>query len=75
MKQAYYTLKQASEMLQLSTCTIQRKIKAGSIPKAEWCGKILIPARFFKEAGYEDKTIEHVFTEGGLEDDRIKKEV
>lgn len=50
MDQVYYTLRQASQMLQLSEHTIQRKIKAGLIPKAVFSGKILIPAWFFKQA-------------------------
>ena len=50
MELAYYTLSQASCMLQISEVTIRRKIKAGLIPKARFCGKILIPAWFFKEA-------------------------
>ena len=50
MEQAYYTLSQASEMMQVSQATIGRAIKRGEIPKAHFCGKILIPAWFFKKA-------------------------
>ena len=49
---AYYTLEQATKILQLSESTLRRGIKRGEIPKAKFCGKILIPAWFFKE-GFE----------------------
>ena len=51
MGQAYYTLKQATQLLQLSERSIQRKIKAGLIPKAIFSGKILIPAWWFEKGG------------------------
>ena len=49
---AYYTIDQAALILQISKTTIYRGIKKGLIPKSKFCGKILIPAYFFKE-GYE----------------------
>lgn len=58
---AYYTMSQASQMLQISERTIQRRIKEGLIPKANFCGKVLIPAWFFKQ-GFEKETL-HPFTE------------
>lgn len=51
MDYAYYTLKQVSGLLQLSERTIQRKIKAGLIPKATFSGKILIPAWWIEKGG------------------------
>lgn len=57
-EKAYYTLGQASEVLQISESTIRRRINSGEIPKAKFCGKILIPAWFIKqgfEKGEEDK--------------------
>jgi excisionase family DNA binding protein len=61
MEQAYFTLNQASEILQISERTIQRRIKDGKIPKANFCGRILIPAWFLKqglEKEFEIKTVE-----------------
>lgn len=52
MEQAYYTLKQSSEILCISEATIRRRIKEGIIPKANFCGRILIPAWFIKQ-GFE----------------------
>lgn len=49
---AYYTLEQATKILQVSEATIRRGIKKGEIPKAKFCGKILIPAWFIKQ-GFE----------------------
>lgn len=49
---AYYTLRQATKILQVSESTIRRGIKKGEIPKAKFCGKILIPAWFIKQ-GFE----------------------
>lgn len=49
---AYYTLGQASKILQMSETTIRRRINSGEIPKAKFCGKILIPAWFIKQ-GFE----------------------
>lgn len=49
---AYYTLQQATKILQVSESTIRRGIKKGEIPKAKFCGKILIPAWFIKQ-GFE----------------------
>ena len=48
MEQAYYTLEQAKELLQISESTIRRGIKSGEIPRVKFCGKILIPAWFYK---------------------------
>jgi excisionase family DNA binding protein len=56
---AYYTLSQASKLLQISERTIQRKIKAGLIPKANFSGKVLIPAWFFKQ-GLEQESLHTV---------------
>jgi len=53
---AYYTLSQASKLLQISERTIQRRIKDGLIPKANFSGKVLIPAWFFKQ-GLEQNSI------------------
>ena len=55
---AYYTLEQASKILQISESTIRRGMKKGDIPRAKFCGKVLIPAWFIKqgfEKGKEDK--------------------
>lgn len=49
---AYYTLEQASKILQISESTIRRRINSGEIPKARFSGKILIPAWFIKQ-GFE----------------------
>lgn len=49
---AYYTIDQASKILQLSESTIRRAIKKGDIPRAKFCGKILIPA-WFIDQGFE----------------------
>ena len=49
---AYYTIEQATKILQLSQSSIYRGIKKGEIPRAKFCGKILIPAWFIKE-GFE----------------------
>lgn len=46
---AYYTLEQATKILQVSESTIRRGMKAGSIPRAKFCGKVLIPAWFIKQ--------------------------
>jgi excisionase family DNA binding protein len=46
---AYYTIDQAVKILQISESTLRRAIKRGEIPKAKFCGKILIPAWFIKE--------------------------
>ena len=48
-EKAYYTLGQASEVLQISESTIRRRINSGEIPKARFSGKILIPAWFIKQ--------------------------
>nr|WP_308743250.1 helix-turn-helix domain-containing protein [uncultured Anaerocolumna sp.] len=50
MEQAYYTLEQSKQILQVSESTIRRGIKNGTIPRAKFSGKILIPAWFFKQA-------------------------
>jgi len=55
MEQAYYTLEQSCKILQLSEATIKRKMKTGLIPRARFCGKILIPSWFFKE-GFEKES-------------------
>lgn len=49
---SYYTLDQAVKIMQLSEATIRRGIKRGDIPRAKFCGKILIPAWFVKR-GFE----------------------
>ena len=51
MEQDYYTLKQASQKLQLCESSIRNKIRAGLIPKAMFSGKILIPASWFEKGG------------------------
>lgn len=51
MEQAYYTVKQAIPILQMSEQSIQRKVKQGLIPRAEWSGKILIPAWWIEKGG------------------------
>lgn len=51
-EKAYYTLSQASEVLQISESTIRRRINSGEIPKARFSGKVLIPAWFIKQ-GFE----------------------
>ena len=47
---SYYTIEQASKKLQLSRNSVTKAIKSGQIPKAEFSGKILIPAWFFRQA-------------------------
>lgn len=49
---AYYTIEQASKILQLSQSSIYRGVKKGEIPKAKFCGKVLIPAWFIRQ-GFE----------------------
>lgn len=49
---AYYTIEQASKILQLSQSSIYRGIKKGVIPRAKFCGKVLIPAWFIRQ-GFE----------------------
>jgi predicted DNA-binding transcriptional regulator AlpA len=49
MEQAYYTIKQATQLLQLSQTSIYDGIRKGNIPTASFCGKKLIPAWFFKQ--------------------------
>jgi predicted site-specific integrase-resolvase len=50
MQLAVYTIKQASQMLQLSERTVFRHVEEGKIPKVPWSkGRVLIPAYFFKE--------------------------
>lgn len=49
---AYYTLQQATKILQVSESTIRRGIKKGEIPRAKFCGKVLIPAWFIRQ-GFE----------------------
>lgn len=49
---AYYTLDQACKILQVSEATIRRGIKKGDIPRAKFCGKVLIPAWFINQ-GFE----------------------
>jgi hypothetical protein len=41
---AYYTLKQASEILCISERTIRRRVQEGIIPKSNLTKKILIPS-------------------------------
>lgn len=52
MELAYYTIEQASKILQLSQSSIYRGIRQGKIPRAKFCGKVLIPAWFIKQ-GFE----------------------
>ena len=52
---AYYTLAQATKILQLSESTIRRGIKNGDIPRAKFCGKILIPAWLINQGFKEDR--------------------
>lgn len=58
---AYYTLAQASKILQISEATIRRGMKRGDIPRAKFCGKVLIPAWFiqqgFKPEGGDNEAI------------------
>lgn len=49
---AYYTIEQATKILQVSESTIRRGIKKGEIPRAKFCGKVLIPAWFIRQ-GFE----------------------
>ena len=49
MEIAYYTLDQAMEILQVSESTLRRAIKKGDIPRAKFCGKVLIPAWFINQ--------------------------
>ncbi len=49
---AYYTIDQVTKILQVSESTIRRGIKKGLIPRAKFCGKVLIPAWFVKQ-GFE----------------------
>ena len=49
---AYYTIEQASKILQLSQSSLYRGIKKGDIPRAKFCGKVLIPAWFIRQ-GFE----------------------
>ncbi|MDF2858672.1 MAG: Helix-turn-helix domain [Neobacillus sp.] len=56
MEQAYYTLKQAREILCVSEATIRRRIKSGEIPRASFSGRILIPA-WFMNLGFEKESL------------------
>ncbi|MDF2510432.1 MAG: Helix-turn-helix domain [Herbinix sp.] len=53
MEYEYYTLSQVSERFQVSEATIRRRIKEGKIPKAHFCGRILVPAWFVKQGSTE----------------------
>lgn len=53
MEQIVYTVPQVAEMFQVSICTIQRRIKDGTIPREKWCGKTLIPAWWIEKARTE----------------------
>ena len=53
---AYYTLEQASKILQISEATIRRGMKKGDIPRAKFCGKVLIPAWFIRQ-GFEKEVV------------------
>ena len=53
-KVAYYTLDQAAEILQLSESTLRRGMKKGEIPRAKFCGKVLIPAWFINK-GFDER--------------------
>jgi excisionase family DNA binding protein len=57
---AYYTLDQAVKILQVSEATIRRGIKKGEIPKAKFCGKVLIPAWFIKQGFEKGERIERI---------------
>lgn len=59
---AYYTLSQATKILQVSESTIRRRIKSGEIPKAKWCGKTLIPAWFINQGTRKENVIERTTT-------------
>lgn len=59
---AYYTLTQSSQILQISEATIRRGMKKGEIPRAKFCGKILIPAWFIKQ-GFEKEESNAIRTE------------
>ncbi|MGF7145335.1 excisionase family DNA binding protein [Anaerotaenia torta] len=56
---AYYTLEQATKILQVSEATIRRGIKKGLIPRAKFCGKVLIPAWFIKEGFEKEQPINY----------------
>ncbi len=60
MEQAYYTLKQAGELLCISEATIRRRIKSGDIPKASFSGRILIPAWFIKQGLFSNQEGVHI---------------
>lgn len=49
LERQYYTLREACEMLCISESTLRKGINTGKIPKAPFCGKILIPAWFVKQ--------------------------
>ena len=53
---AYYTLEQASKILQIFEATIRRGMKKEDIPRAKFCGKVLIPAWFIKQ-GFEKEVV------------------
>lgn len=55
---AYYTLAQASKVLQISEATIRRGMNKGEIPRAKFCGKVLIPAWFIKQGFEKEETDE-----------------
>ena len=65
---AYYTIDQATKILQISESTIRRGMKNGDIPRAKFCGKVLIPAWFIKQ-GFEEETSQ----KGGQAIDRSKE--
>jgi excisionase family DNA binding protein len=54
---AYYTIDQAVKILQISESTIRRGMKNGRIPRAKFCGKVLIPAWFIKQ-GFREEAIQ-----------------
>ncbi len=55
MEIAYYTLDQAAEMWQVCESTLRRGIKRGDIPRAKFCGKVLIPAWFINQGLKNEK--------------------
>ena len=54
---AYYTLQQATKILQISESTIRKGMKNGEIPRAKFCGKVLIPAWFINQ-GFEKEEVD-----------------
>ena len=57
---SYYTLGQASKVLQISEATIRRAMKKGDIPRAKFCGKVLIPAWFINQGFEKEESNERI---------------